>query len=83
MARGGEPIDLKFRRRKTKPLRLVALLDASGSMELYLSFFTRFLHAVAQTFRQSEAYLFHTRLAHVSLGAAASAIPRARSTGCR
>jgi uncharacterized protein len=66
VARGGEPIDLAFRRRKEKPLRLVALLDASGSMELYLSVFMRFLHAVAQTFRESEAYLFHTRLAHVT-----------------
>ena len=66
LARGGEPVDLSFRRRKPKPLRLVALLDASGSMELYLSVFTRFLHAVAQTFRESEAFLFHTRLAHVS-----------------
>jgi uncharacterized protein len=66
VAHGGEPIDLKFRQRKAKPLRLVALLDASGSMELYVSVFTRFLHAVSQTFRESEAYLFHTRLAHVS-----------------
>ena len=66
VARGGEPIDLKFRQRKAKPLRLVALLDASGSMELYVSVFTRFLHAVSQTFRELEAYLFHTRLAHVS-----------------
>ena len=66
VARGGAPIDLKFRRRKEKPLRLVALLDASGSMEMYVSIFTRFLHAVSQTFRESEAFLFHTRLAHVS-----------------
>jgi len=66
VGRGGEPIDLKFRQRKAKPLRLVALLDASGSMELYVSVFTRFLHAISQTFRESEAYLFHTRLAHVS-----------------
>jgi uncharacterized protein with von Willebrand factor type A (vWA) domain len=66
VSRGGEPIDLIFRRRKPKPLRLVALLDASGSMELYLPVFTRFLHAIAQTFHESEAYLFHTRLAHVS-----------------
>ena len=66
VARGGEPIDLAFRRRKEKPLRLVALLDASGSMELYLAVFIRFLHAVGQAFRESEAYLFHTRLAHVS-----------------
>ena len=66
VASGGEPIDLRFRRRKAKPLRLVALLDASGSMELYVSVFTRFLHAVAQSFRESEAFLFHTRLAHVT-----------------
>jgi uncharacterized protein with von Willebrand factor type A (vWA) domain len=66
IAHGGEPLDLKFRRRKIKPLRLVALLDASGSMESYVSFFTRFLHAVTQVFRESEAFLFHTRLAHVS-----------------
>ena len=36
VAHGGEPLDLKFRRRKIKPLRLVALLDASGSMESYV-----------------------------------------------
>jgi uncharacterized protein with von Willebrand factor type A (vWA) domain len=35
-------------------------------MELYTAFFTRFVHAVALSFRQSEAFLFHTRLAHVS-----------------
>jgi uncharacterized protein with von Willebrand factor type A (vWA) domain len=57
---------LKFRQRKAKPLRLVVLLDASGSMEPYTAFFTRFLHAVSQSFRESEAFLFHTRIAHVS-----------------
>jgi uncharacterized protein with von Willebrand factor type A (vWA) domain len=66
VAHGGEPLDLKFRRRKIKPLRLVALLDASGSMEPYVAFFARFLHAVSQVFHESEAFLFHTRLAHVS-----------------
>ena len=63
---GGAPFDLAFRRRKPKPLRLVVLLDASGSMALYTGFFVRFMHAVALSFRQSEAFLFHTRLAHVS-----------------
>ena len=66
VARGGEPIDLKFRKRKRKPLRIVALLDASGSMELYVPAFTRFLYALSQAFSEAEAYLFHTRLAHVS-----------------
>src|SRR6202041_1094521 len=53
---GGEPIELKFRRRKPKPLRLVVLLDASGSMEPYTAFFTRFVHAVSLSFRESEAF---------------------------
>jgi uncharacterized protein len=66
VARGGQPIDLKFRRRKLKPLRIVALLDASGSMELYVPVFTRFVYALSQAFSEAEAYLFHTRLAHVS-----------------
>jgi uncharacterized protein with von Willebrand factor type A (vWA) domain len=63
---GGEPFDLAFRRRKPKPLRLVVLLDASGSMELYTGFFVRFMHAISLSFKQSDAFLFHTRLAHVS-----------------
>jgi uncharacterized protein with von Willebrand factor type A (vWA) domain len=63
---GGTPIDLVWRRRKVKPLRLVVLLDGSGSMELYTAFFVRFLHGVVDAFRESEAFVFHTRLAHVS-----------------
>ena len=34
VSHGGTPIELAWRRRKIKPLRLVVLLDASGSMEL-------------------------------------------------
>ncbi len=63
---GGTPIDLAWRRRKTKPLRVVILLDGSGSMELYTAFFVRFLHSVVDAFREAEAFVFHTRLAHVS-----------------
>jgi uncharacterized protein with von Willebrand factor type A (vWA) domain len=66
VAHGGTPIDLAWRRRKDKPLRLVILLDASGSMNLYTAFFVRFLHGVVDAFREAEAFVFHTRLAHVS-----------------
>jgi uncharacterized protein with von Willebrand factor type A (vWA) domain len=66
IAHGGTPIDLAWRRRKIKPLRLVVLLDASGSMSLYTGFFVRFLHGVVDSFREAEAFVFHTRLAHVS-----------------
>lgn len=66
ISHGGTLLDLAWRRRKIKPLRLVVLLDASGSMSLYTAFFVRFLHGVVDTFREAEAFVFHTRLAHVS-----------------
>ena len=66
VAYGGTPVDLAWRQRKVKPLRLVVLLDASGSMSLYTAFFVRFLHGVVDAFREAEAFVFHTRLAHVS-----------------
>jgi uncharacterized protein with von Willebrand factor type A (vWA) domain len=55
-----------WRKRREKQLRLVILLDASGSMNLYTAFFVRFLHGVVDAFREAEAFLFHTRLVHVS-----------------
>jgi uncharacterized protein with von Willebrand factor type A (vWA) domain len=66
VSKGGTPVDLVWRRRKVKPLRLVVLLDASGSMNPYTTFFVRFLHGVVDAFREAEAFVFHTRLAHVS-----------------
>jgi uncharacterized protein with von Willebrand factor type A (vWA) domain len=66
VSHGGTLVDLAWRRRKIKPLRLVFLLDASGSMSLYTAFFVRFLHGAVDAFREAEAFVFHTRLAHVS-----------------
>ncbi len=66
VSHGGAFISLVKRRRKPRPLRLVILLDASGSMSLYTGVFLRFIHGVLDEFREAEALLFHTRLAHVS-----------------
>ncbi len=66
ISHGGVPIALVKRQRKEKPLRLVMLLDASGSMSMYTGVFLRFIHGVLDEFREAEAFLFHTRLAHVS-----------------
>jgi uncharacterized protein with von Willebrand factor type A (vWA) domain len=66
ISHGGVPISLVKRQRKEKPLRLVMLLDASGSMSMYIGVFLRFIHGVLDEFRQAEAFLFHTRLAYVS-----------------
>jgi uncharacterized protein len=66
ISHGGVPISLVKRQRKEKPLRLVVLLDASGSMSMYTGVFLRFIHGVLDQFREAEAFLFHTRLAYVS-----------------
>jgi uncharacterized protein with von Willebrand factor type A (vWA) domain len=63
---GGTPLRLILRKPRHKPLRLVILLDASGSMNLYTGVFIRFVHGVLDHFREAEAFLFHTRLVHVS-----------------
>ncbi len=63
---GGMPFDLVRLRRRHTPLRLVVLLDASGSMNLYTTTFVRFVHGILDHFLEADAFLFHTRLVHVS-----------------
>jgi uncharacterized protein with von Willebrand factor type A (vWA) domain len=63
---GGTPVELVRRRRRERPLRLVLLLDVSGSMSLYASAFVRFMRGLVDRSREAEAYVFHTRLVHIS-----------------
>lgn len=56
ISHGGVPISLVRRQRREKPLRLVMLLDASGSMSMYTGVFLRFIHGVLDEFRQAEAF---------------------------
>jgi uncharacterized protein with von Willebrand factor type A (vWA) domain len=65
VASGGVPLRLAWRRRREKPVRLVAIVDVSGSMSPYATFFVRFLRAVLQSFRDADAFVFHTRLVHI------------------
>ena len=62
---GGVPLRLAWRRRRDKPLRLVAIVDVSGSMSPYATFFVRFLRAVLGSFREADAFVFHTRLVRI------------------
>lgn len=66
LSSGGVPLELVNTRRRTRQLRVVLLLDASGSMSLYTGVFVRFVHGMLDAFRESEAFVFHTRLVHVS-----------------
>jgi uncharacterized protein with von Willebrand factor type A (vWA) domain len=63
---GGTPLNLVYRKRRERPVRLVVLLDASGSMSLYSAFFIRFVRGIVENFDDAEAFVFHTRLVHLS-----------------
>ena len=66
LGRGGEPVDLVRRRRRDRPVRVVVLLDVSGSMEQYSRFFLQFVRGLVGSWAESDAYLFHTRLVRVT-----------------
>ncbi len=66
VTRGGVPVDLVRRQRRERPLKLVVLLDTSGSMSPYISVFVHFMHGALDSFRQASAFVFHTRLIDVT-----------------
>ena len=63
---GGEPVELIRKGRKKRKMRLVMLLDVSGSMDLYSAFLLRFLYALNLYFKRVDSFLFSTRLIPVS-----------------
>jgi uncharacterized protein with von Willebrand factor type A (vWA) domain len=62
----GELIELRYRRRKRKKVRLVLLCDVSGSMDLYSRFLLQFLFALQSAFSRVETFTFSVRLTRVT-----------------
>ena len=62
----GEIIELRYRQRKRRKVRLVLLCDVSGSMDLYSRFLLQFLFALQHVFARVETFTFSVRLTHVS-----------------
>lgn len=63
----GEPLQRTWRRRRTRPRRLVLVLDVSGSMSAYAEQLARFAHAAVQAGRRHvEAFVFGTRLTRIT-----------------
>jgi uncharacterized protein with von Willebrand factor type A (vWA) domain len=71
---GGMPLTLYRSRRKPKPVKIVIFVDVSGSMDLYSLFFTRFVYMLSVNIAKTEAFIFHTRLVHIT-GALMTANP--------
>jgi hypothetical protein len=62
----GELIRRRYRRRATRPRRLVLLLDVSGSMEAYARALVRFVHAAVIGAARVEAFALGTRLTRLT-----------------
>jgi uncharacterized protein with von Willebrand factor type A (vWA) domain len=65
-AAGGELVDLRFRRRKVRKTRVVALCDVSGSMDLYSRLLLQFLYALQGSTARVESFVFSTSLRRVT-----------------
>ena len=63
---GGEWVELVRRRRKIKPLKIIAICDVSGSMDSSTRFLLQFLFGIQKVFEQSESFVFSTRLTRIT-----------------
>lgn len=63
---GGEPVRPYFRKARTRPRRVILLLDVSGSMALYSRALLRFLHAGVLSGERLEAFALGTRLTRLT-----------------
>ena len=66
LSKGGEPVELLRKHRPDRPVNLVLLLDVSGSMKLYSRYFISFLRGMLGGWLRADAFLFHTRLVHIT-----------------
>jgi uncharacterized protein with von Willebrand factor type A (vWA) domain len=66
MRRLGEPSELYFRERKSKPRPLILILDVSGSMADYSRQLLLFAHTARRSVSRVEVFCFGTRLTRIT-----------------
>lgn len=66
LRRGGELIDIIYRRPKRNRLKLLLLCDVSKSMELYSAFLLQFMYAFQQVYNRMETFVFSTSLKRIT-----------------
>jgi uncharacterized protein len=63
---GGELVELRMRKPKPKPIRLILLGDVSGSMDVYCQFFLLLMYGLQNGYPHCETFVFSTRLSHIT-----------------
>lgn len=66
LRRGGELLEIAFRKPKRNRTRLVVLCDVSKSMELYATFLLQFMYSFQQVYSRMETFVFGTSLQYIS-----------------
>ncbi len=66
LRRGNDILELSYRRKKRKPIKLIVLCDVSKSMDLYSRFFLQFLYGFHHVFKHIETYVFSTQLYRIT-----------------
>ncbi|MGL4175404.1 MAG: vWA domain-containing protein [Dermatophilaceae bacterium] len=66
LRRMGEPGDIVWHRRTTRPRRVVLLVDVSGSMSAYADALVRLAHVYCRSAVPTEVFTLGTRLTHVT-----------------
>lgn len=65
-ATDGDPLYIGYKKRKRRPMRIVALLDVSHSMSYYSPMLARFIRGLVLNFDNCEAFSFHVELNHIT-----------------
>lgn len=66
LRRGGELLELSYKRPQRNKTKLVILADVSKSMDLYSTFLIQFMYAFQNVFRQIETFVFSTELHRIT-----------------
>ena len=66
LRRGGELLELVYRKPKPNRVKLVLLCDVSKSMELYTAFLLQFMYAFQQVYGRMETFTFGTSLKRIT-----------------